>query len=593
MVTKYADAIVDSVRVDSDTETTIYFDNMASGVDSSWDIDTDDDGYYYSFKLNGTEIQPSDIQEGDVLSIAYDVTGNFDDSTTYSVLVSRDVATGPVNSISPDDNALDYEYTLSDGNVYKLADPTSLASTKDLESGEEYTLYLDAFCKVVKADQEATSKLIGIIDSVYTADGDQYYANIITKTGEKVKVNVKEKNYSATYDKCYNADGSKKLIQDRVYNYSLNSSNEITVKAQEKAKNTSGEELTYKASTNKLGSYKINDAITSMLDISEYYNTDGTINGTVSAITSSGLDDDEDYTAYVFAKNSSDNSYQLILVEAEGTGFTTSTQVVVYSKYGSQNTDDGEKTTIYAYANGESTTTAYILDEDVEFVTSYDGDTEKYSTSTSIPYSEGDLLVLKTNTSGEVTKVVPMFASNGLLRSGYSNLYAAATASATALSDIIAPANGFANKYFADKKSSDQVSFKFGPIIDKSDSDITLGEYNYTAADGNKIATNTNDLEDLSFDSDVTVYVYNYDKGTSYRVSAGAKGSIVKTQIASANCYSDTSMDIDASDKSLINWTSFNQEATSTYGQVNYAFVKLVDDDVTEVYVITPSTSKK
>jgi hypothetical protein len=450
-------------------------------------------------------------------------------------------------------------------------------------------LYLDAFGKIVKADQEATSKLIGIIDSVYSADGDQYYANVITKAGEKIKVSIKNEDKYNTYKKlCYGDDGAKKDITDRVYNYSLNSSNEITIKAKESVKNADNNKLTYKASTNKLGSYKINDAITALLDISDY-NDDGT----VSAITSSGLDDDEDYIAYVFGKNSSDNSYQLILVEAEGTGFTTSTQVVVYSKYGSQNTDDGEKTTIYAYANGESTTTAYILDEDVEFVTSYDGDTEKYSTSTSIPYSEGDLLVLKTNTSGEVTKVVPMFASNGLLRSGYSNLYAAATASATALSDIIAPANGFANKYFADKKSSDQVSFKFGPIIDKSDSDITLGEYNYTAADGNKIATNTNDLEDLSFDSDVTVYVYNYDKGTSYRVSAGAKGSIVKTQIASANCYSDTSMDIDASDKSLINWTSFNQEATSTYGQVNYAFVKLVDDDVTEVYVITPSTSKK
>jgi hypothetical protein len=447
-------------------------------------------------------------------------------------------------------------------------------------------LYLDAFGKIVKADQEATSKLIGIIDSVYSADGDQYYANIITKAGEKIKVSIKNEDKYNTYKKLCYEDGVKKDITERVYNYSLNSSNEITIKAKEPVKNSSGDSLTYKASTNKLGSYKINDAITSLLDISDY-DTDGT----VSAITSSGLDDDEDYIAYVFGKNSSDNSYQLILVEAQGTGFSTDSQVVVYSKYGTQNTDDGEKTTIYAYANGESTTTAYILDEDVDFVTGYtknsDGEVVE-STATSASYSEGDLLVLKTNTSGEVTKVVPMFTSTGFLKSGYDNLYNKAIASSTALSDIIAPANGFAEKYFADKKSSDQVSFQFGPIIDKSDSDITLGEYNYN----DKAVTNTNTLDDLSFDSDVTVYVYNYDKGNGYRVTAGAKGSIVKTQITSDNCIEDTDLGIEKSDKSLIDWSTFNTP-TSTYGQVNYAFVKLVDDDVTEVYVITPSTSRK
>ncbi len=72
MVSSYATAIVDEV-VDKTNDISINFDDQSSRIKSKMTIHKDDDTYSYSFKLDGKEIEPTELQEGDVLNIAYDV----------------------------------------------------------------------------------------------------------------------------------------------------------------------------------------------------------------------------------------------------------------------------------------------------------------------------------------------------------------------------------------------------------------------------------------------------------------------------------------------------------------------------------------
>jgi hypothetical protein len=576
MISYYKDAIVDSVRVNSDTETVVYFDDSEVGV-GSWTVDTDDDSVAYDFILNGSKISAADLQEDDILSIAYNPEKAFADTSSYTVYVSRDVVTGTVNAVDTDDDATKTEYTLSDGNVYKVSSDTLVS---ELNAGDDYTLYLNAFGRIAKADKEASSKLIGIIDAVYESNGGDYYANVFTKTGEKVTYTIKDTEKYGDYLKyCYNdtdnvTSANKKAIQNRVVQYKVNSKNEITISQALTSRTDGTSELTYKSSTNKLDSYTISDSLTTILDFSDYED-----DGTVTAITSSGLTNDESYTAYVYDKNS-DGSYSFILINADGSGYSVDSELVVFSKTGTQSIDGETKDTLYVYAGEYSAQTAYVLDDAVDVDT------------LNSTYREGDPIVLKTNSSNEVTEVHSVFASayNRLIKSSYSDFFTAVTADGTDLDSVIAPAKELAQKisYNGSTRKKHYADFYFGPIVDKTDSSITLGKY--ASIDGYSMVTNKDldsNVEDLTFDSSVKVTVYDYSRGSSSRVVEGVKGSIVKTQVSNANCIA--SGDVTAKDKTIIDWTTYT--ASGNKGDVNYAVVKTVDDDVTEVYVIIPSSN--
>jgi hypothetical protein len=588
MITYYKDAIVDSVRVNSDTETVVYFDDSAFGA-SQWTVDTDDDTVAYEFYLDGASITAADLQEDDVLSIAYNPVKGFTDTVSYTAYVSRDVVTGTVNAVDEDTDATKTEYTLSDGNVYKISDENLITST--LTAGDDYTLYLNAFGRIAKYDTEASSKLIGILDAVYKSNGGDYYANVFTKTGEKVTYSLKDNaKYKEYVGYCYensDVDDDKLAIQDRVVQYKVNSKNELTISSVLGAKNSSNTELTYKSSSNKLGSYSINDALTTIIDYGDYAD-----DSTVAAITSSGLDNDDTYTAYVYDKNS-DGSYSFILIDANGSGYSVDSELVIYSKVGTQSIDGETKDTVYVYAGDDAALTAYILDD--SYVTASD---------LSGTFTEGDALILKTNSSNEVTGFTAAFASsyNKKIKSSYESFFNLVT-SASNLDDVIKPANDLADdiSYNASgEKKKHYVNFYFGPIVDKTDTSITLGRYTSVEGKATDDATTTSTFDritnkdadssiyDLTFDSDVKVTVYDYSRGSSSRVVSGVKGSIVKTQVSKSNCIAVEDV-ASTGDKSYINWRTFTADGNK--GEVNYALVKSVDDDVTEVYVILPSSN--
>lgn len=575
MVTYYKDAIVDSV-VGDDEECTIYFSEADLGTDSSMEIDNTDEDKYYSFTTtDGKEIKATDLVEDDVLSIAYTGT-SFSNSDSYTVLVSRDTAEGKVTSKGSDDG-VKTEFTMN-GSTYKIASTALVNQNKDITVGNEYTFYLDAFGRIAKVDETANSQKIALLENVYTANGDQYYATIVTPDGKKTNYTIKDK---ATYDQyklfCYEsaADGAEKLAaEERVYGYSLSSSTgNITIK--DKYDKNGGEKIEYRESTNRIGTIRLNDSVTSILDLSDYDN-----DKSIEPMTISALEDSAEYTAYGYNKLS-DNSYQLVLVLDGGQGaLTYKTEFVIYSKQSSAEVDGDTKTTYTVYEPGATSEKELVLDEDID-----------------VTLNEGDPIVVKKNSSGYVTSVYKLFNIN--LNNGYKAFADAARSALNSknLKTIINTDNAATTleKGSGNKNQSDWI---FGAVYDRSGKSVTIAtqddfkktvKLNSADYDLKDYEVSVNDLEEYDIDDDANILVYSYKErsGKQLRVSNGVLSSIIKLTTVKA-AFTDADKD------SILDWNSsaLTADENAQYGRTSFIFAKTIDGDITEAYVIVPSTSK-
>jgi hypothetical protein len=591
MVTYYKDAVVDSVDVDGEDEVIIYFDDSQDGM-SLLTVDKTDDEMYYSFKTaDGTDVDPATLEQNTVLSIAYDVNQGFDNSKSYDVLVSTDTVEGKVTSINTGDTAVDNEYTIN-GEVYKVAGSDI---SKALETGSEYVLYLDAFGRYAKMEETAASKKIALVDNVYEANGGQYYVSIVTPDGKRTNYTVKDQATYETYLTYCFEDGhtsgneNKKPVEERVYTYSLSSSTgNITLREQETPRSVNG---TYKADSNRIGSLRMNDSITSMLDMSEYYDgfkyegdsyTYDSYVGTINSMTSAGLEDDMDYVAYGFNKIS-DNSYQFVLVmNATGT-YNYNTEFAVFSKTSSMDIDGETRTVITVYQNGDPQD--IVLDSDGIG----EGD-----------LAEGDPIVVKTDASGYATEILPLFADGAL--SSYSSFSQKVRANLGGdMSAVLNTAN--LDKALTHSGSNTDSSWKFGIVADKTPNSITLidsyDEITGASEGASAHTTNLDEVEELDYASDVKFIKYDYSErsGRQARVSASTSAGTVVVRNIPSGAYIDGTSNgttYTSDDRVLVDWDSSLLVANegSQYGMITYALVKIVDDEVTEVYAIVPSTSR-
>ena len=144
--------------------------------------------------LQISEIEPTELQEDDVLNIAYDKTEGFSDSSFYDVYVTRNVVEGvKCTSIKKDsDNENNTEYTMG-GTKYKAAEGMSISA----EISTEYTLNLDHFGRIARIDETASSKNYGILKNIYKKAGGDYMAQIITKTGAEEEYKIDSKNVAS------------------------------------------------------------------------------------------------------------------------------------------------------------------------------------------------------------------------------------------------------------------------------------------------------------------------------------------------------------------------------------------------------------
>lgn len=550
MVSSYVTAIVDEV-IDKTNETSVNFDTYSSGIQAKMTVNKDDDNYTYSFKLDGKEIEAKDLQQNDVLNISYDTTGSFRESSFYDVIVTRNVVDG-VKCTSRNDSK--GEYTIG-GTKYKAAEGMDI----DVETSTEYSLYLDHFGRIAKADENSVSKNYGVLKNIYKKAGGDYMAQIITKKGTEEEYKVDSDNVKAykSYLVKSDADGAvydstnKKTdaYPKQVVEYSVSSSsNKITIKNGGVIAPTTAD-AEYKESGNKIGSVKMADS-TVILDLSEVDTKD-----TYSVVSS--LNDGSNYVAYGYDKSKSDNTYRFVII-TEGTSsvFNSETQLAIFN--GSEVVDnDGDKTAYNLVVNGEKK--QFILDDDV-VITGNKGETVADNA-----FDEGDVLVYATNSEGYISRIYSVFAAQNVLNgSSFEDFRTNAFKNQSSV---------LADTKFADLLSDDDndVNVVFGPVVDKSGSNITIGTVT-TNADGK--------------------YVVNYDKGLevnysnakiyTYDFAAGSKKSRVLLDEGIAS-----TPDVKAAKTTVGGQDILNLEHEDVIDDVVFAVVRTTDkDEAQEIYLI-------
>lgn len=574
MVSSYVTAIVDEV-IDKTNETSVNFDTYSSGIQAKMTVNKDDDNYTYSFKLDGKDIEAKDLQQNDVLNIAYDTTGSFKDSSFYDVIVTRNVVDG-VKCTSRNDSK--GEYTIG-GTKYKAAEGMDI----DVETSTEYSLYLDHFGRIAKADENSVSKNYGVLKNIYKKAGGDYMAQIITKKGteEEYKVDSDKVNEYATYLKYatfysdakkenkidttkkdwqskvvafdepkYSTSQSKSVAYpEQVVEYSVSSSsNKITIKNGGVIAPTAAD-AEYKESGNKIGSVKMADS-TVILDLSEVDTKD-------SYSVVSSLNDGSNYVAYGYDKSKSDNTYRFVII-TEGTSsvFNSETQLAIFN--GSEVIDkDGDKTAYNLVVNGEEK--QFVLDDDV-VITGNAGKTVAEDS-----FDEGDVLVYATNSEGYISRIYSVFAAQNVLNG--SSFEDFRTNAFKKQSSVLADTK------FADLLSDDDndVNVVFGPVVDKSGSNITIGTVT-TNAEGKYVVNYDEGLE-VNY-SNAKIYTYDFAaRSDNSRV-------LLDEGIASTPDVNDAKTTVGGQD-------ILNLEHEDVIDDVVFAVVRTTDkDEAQEIYLI-------
>lgn len=574
MVSSYVTAIVDEV-IDKTNETSVNFDTYSSGIQAKMTVNKDDDNYTYSFKLDGKDIEAKDLQQNDVLNIAYDTTGSFRESSFYDVIVTRNVVDG-VKCTSRNDSK--GEYTIG-GTKYKAAEGMDI----DVETSTEYSLYLDHFGRIAKADENSVSKNYGVLKNIYKKAGGDYMAQIITKKGteEEYKVDSDKVNEYATYLKyaTFYSDAKKEnkidtttkdwqskvvafdepkystsqpksvAYPEQVVEYSVSSSsNKITIKNGGVIAPTAAD-AEYKESGNKIGSVKMADS-TVILDLSEVDTKD-------SYSVVSSLNDGSNYVAYGYDKSKSDNTYRFVII-TEGTSsvFNSETQLAIFN--GSEVIDkDGDKTAYNLVVNGEEK--QFVLDDDV-VITGNAGKTVAEDA-----FDEGDVLVYATNSEGYISRIYSVFAGQNVLNG--SSFEDFRTNAFKKQSSVLADTK------FADLLSDDDndVNVVFGPVVDKSGSNITIGTVT-TNAEGKYVVNYDEGLE-VNY-SNAKIYTYDFAaRSDNSRV-------LLDEGIASTP-------DVNAAKTTVGGQDILNLEHEDVIDDVVFAVVRTTDkDEAQEIYLI-------
>lgn len=574
MVSSYVTAIVDEV-IDKTNETSVNFDTYSSGIQAKMTVNKDDDNYTYSFKLDGKDIEAKDLQPNDVLNIAYDTTGLFRESSFYDVIVTRNVVDG-VKCTSRNDSK--GEYTIG-GTKYKAAEGMDI----DVETSTEYSLYLDHFGRIAKADENSVSKNYGVLKNIYKKAGGDYMAQIITKKGteEEYKVDSDKVNEYATYLKyaTFYSDAKKEnkidttkkdwqskvvafdepkystsqpksvAYPEQVVEYSVSSSsNKITIKNGGVIAPTAAD-AEYKESGNKIGSVKMADS-TVILDLSEVDTKD-------SYSVVSSLNDGSNYVAYGYDKSKSDNTYRFVII-TEGTSsvFNSETQLAIFN--GSEVIDkDGDKTAYNLVVNGEEK--QFVLDDDV-VITGNAGKTVAEDA-----FDEGDVLVYATNSEGYISRIYSVFAAQNVLNG--SSFEDFRTNAFKKQSSVLADTK------FADLLSDDDndVNVVFGPVVDKSGSNITIGTVT-TNAEGKYVVNYDEGLE-VNY-SNAKIYTYDFAaRSDNSRV-------LLDEGIASTP-------DVKAAKTTVGGQDILNLEHEDVIDDVVFAVVRTTDkDEAQEIYLI-------
>jgi hypothetical protein len=136
MVDYYETAVVDTVNA-TDSSVKVFFKNSTESRASRLSYDPENENCNVIFTKDGEEIAVTDLVEGDVISIAYDVAANIADgsSTFYNVVVSSNA---PVTGMAQSHDDTEGTVTIG-GTEYDVV--SNITPSSDCKLGTEYTAY--------------------------------------------------------------------------------------------------------------------------------------------------------------------------------------------------------------------------------------------------------------------------------------------------------------------------------------------------------------------------------------------------------------------------------------------------------------------
>jgi hypothetical protein len=570
MVDYYVDAVVDSVQTTS-TYARIYFKQSEAQTKMQWD--PEDDDIDITFTKDGKAIAYTDLQEYDVLSIAYDVVNegtDLIDNEYYNVLVSSSTVTGNVSSRDTDENTVRV-----DGTDYDVVDSLNVS---DFELSTEYTLYIDAFGYVAYFDEGNSDKQYGVIVAMYKSAGnDQYTVRMITSSAEVVAYECKDSTEEkAFYNYAVNgkADGTDSVTAvtkndlranivagKTVCTYKLSGGK---LKFDKAITGNGGKDLEFKASSSKLGSYTIADATTKIIDMDNYMSENNS-GSTVSTLSLSTFEDEATYDAYLFDKNSNGDFRFAIVFGGTSSIRSESSMAVVQQVMGTTDLDGTTCTELRVARDGQEDVSVLV---EGDSVAATEGSVIAYVVGSDGYVEDGDLYVIL-NAGSSYESMLANTVSN----KNFTNF-------AEALSNANIIESGkyadYATPSYASTTSKDVVLY-YGVVYKKSNNNLEL----FTSTDENKVSA-VGDVATLSV-SGANSYVYDFGQKAKYRVTVGAQtqNSTIFNQV-----YSTETGAADTENyKNYVSWESVTAETVNP----TLVLVKEVDGDVLDVvYYVAP-----
>ena len=310
----YETAVIDRIEK-TGSESKIYFKKYSNYITSSLVIDTENSDVEITITKNGESISLDQINENDILSISYDVTGDFESSSFYNIIVSDTVIEGVIL------------YRDNEGQKIRIEEgiynTDSIINAEDMDIIVIYKLYLNAFGNVSYFEEIGNNINVGILLSMYVKPGHEFATvEFIDKNGDIVsyecyKSSDENKFYSQImgFDTYYDGqtitnDDIDNNLQNMFFEYSIIDGN-ISHRNEYYAEG--GDGLQYTKNEKRLGSYSIDDNVTDIICIGDYMK-DNIL--PVNILKPSDLKENVPYSAYVYDKNG-DGVYRYCVILSE------------------------------------------------------------------------------------------------------------------------------------------------------------------------------------------------------------------------------------------------------------------------------------
>lgn len=564
-ITLYKYAIVDAVSLDEE------YIKVKAGSAVELSKDVQGSNFVYTITLDGEIIGLEDLEENDVLNLAW--SGGEEDlgkNTFVDIIVSRKTVTGTVNETKGSGN--DAEYGID--NVYYRRAPGS----KNIQMGDSGVFYLTIDDKIIDMQVESTISnnyaFITQYDSETRFGENAYSMKLFTKDGDLVVYPVNTSNFRVTEyatdgtrtTENYGANRTKKQteffgtkteildgdgkgtgryeftggilsawvydktnahVEERFVTYKVSNGEltEIELSSVSTSRDVFNRSKTatysYSASTNRFANYKITgNSKLFYIPISEETNGDIYVNEDQIELRSfSSLDEDEPYAGSFVVNVDGDRNFgAAVLTDIPGFGGRGDGLAVVQSRSKGLDADGNEADRLTLIQAGKEVNLA--VSSDAKFVSGGKNDLDKTVTfgkdsqGNDIKYTEasnlgkGDIVLYTLNGKNEISQVYVIYNADKRM-----------------ITDQLAAVG-------VDGKMSDKVSIAFG-IATATGNDITLSNKRlegtkqliagFDQRDGSTIA-----LYDENKKSSSNGFITSYRDFSSLRASSEATGNTAR-----------------------------------------------------------------